>query len=105
MDKKIINLLNNNLRVIIPEFGAFIIRQQEPRIIVFNELLNGDDRILLENIMKTEGVEEEIAKQLLTDYVSNVQKAINSGKSFTIEGLGSIRKEINGRIQFIQEGL
>jgi nucleoid DNA-binding protein len=103
MDKKIVSLLNNNLRVIIPDFGAFIIRQQEPRIVVFNELLKNNDGLLIDHIMKSEGVETDVALQLLSDYTSQALRTMESGKVLTIEGLGTLQKDKNGRIAFTQE--
>jgi len=103
MEKKIVSLLNNNLRVIIPDFGAFIIRQQEPRIVVFNEFLKNNDGLLLDYIMKTENVDCDVAQQLLADFTGQAVKTIDSGRVLTIEGLGIIKKDRTGRIVFSPE--
>ncbi len=103
MDKKIVTLLSSNLRVIIPDFGAFIIRQQEPRIVVFNELLKGNDGLLTEFIKKTEGVETEVAEQLLSDFTSQSLRTLESGGILTIEGLGTLQKDKDGTLAFTQE--
>lgn len=103
MHKKIVSLLTNNLRVIIPDFGAFIIRQQEPRIVVFNELLKSNDGLLIDHIMKTEGVEQDVALQTLSDYTGHIMKVLESGNGFSIEGLGTLQKEISGNVTFLQE--
>lgn len=102
MEKKIIALLENNLRVIIPGLGAFVIRQEEPRVVAFNEQLNCDDGILKEYIQKTENVEPEIADQLLTDYLNYIRKMLDSGSDYVFEGLGVLRKEA-GKTIFIAE--
>lgn len=103
MDKKIVSLLDSNLRVIIPEFGAFIIRQQEPRVVVFNELLKNNDGLLIEYIIKTENVEPDIAEQMLADFISQVTRTIDSGKVFEIAGLGKLWKDKSGRLSFTPE--
>ena len=103
MDKKIVSLLDSNLRVIIPEFGAFIIRQQEPRAVVFNELLKNNDGLLIEHIIKTENVEPDIAEQMLADFISQVTRTIDSGKVFEIAGLGKLWKDKSGRLSFTPE--
>lgn len=100
MDEKIVSLLNNNLRVIIPDFGAFIIRQQEPRIVVFNEMLKNNDGLLLDYIIRKENVEQEIASQLLNDYTTQAYKILDSGNTFTIDGLGELQRDSYGRINF-----
>jgi hypothetical protein len=103
MDKKIVSLLNSNLRIIIPEFGAFIIRQQEPKIVVFNELLKNNDCLLIEYIMKTENVEADVAEQLLADFIGLAGRTIESGKVFVIEGIGKLWKDKTGKLLFAQE--
>jgi len=103
MEKKIASLLENNLRVIIPDFGAFIIRQQEPRIVVFNEFLKNNDGLLLDYIMKSENVECDVAQQLLGDYINQVNRTLESGGILAIEGIGSLKKDHKGRIAFSPE--
>ncbi|HLO57377.1 MAG TPA: SPOR domain-containing protein [Bacteroidales bacterium] len=103
MDDKIVSLLNNNLRVIIPDFGAFIIRQQEPIVVVFNEMLRNNDGLLLDYIIKTENVEPEIADQLLADYTNHAQRILDSGNTLTIRGLGDLHKDRFGKLVFSQE--
>jgi len=100
MEKSINALLNSNLRVIIPDFGAFIIRQNEPRIIVFNEFLRYNDGLLIEYIARTEGFETDIARNMVADYAVEVTKVLDSGKPYTIKGLGTLQKDSAGKIVF-----
>lgn len=100
MDKYIAALLDNNLRVIIPDLGAFILKQKEPKVVVFNESLKYDDGLLIDYMMKCENIDREIAQQQLSDFLTGVGKALESKKVFTVEGLGSLRKDFNGRIIF-----
>ena len=102
MEDTIIALLNNNLRVIIPDFGAFIIRQKQPRIIVFNEFLRYNDGILIDFIVKTEGIDRDIAEQRVLDFAEDGTKLLASGREMVIEGLGSLRKDSSGKINFIE---
>lgn len=103
MDKSINALLNNNLRVIVPEFGAFIIRQKKPRIVVFNEFLRYNDGLLIEDVAKTQGVDLEIARQLVTDYADTINKVLESGQSYIIKGIGKLQKDSDGKIIFTGE--
>lgn len=100
MDKYIAALLDNNLRVIIPDLGAFILKQKEPKVVVFNESLKYDDGLLIDYMMKCENIDRGIAQQQLSDFLTGVGKALESKNIFTIEGLGSLRKDFNGRIIF-----
>jgi nucleoid DNA-binding protein len=102
MEDTIIALLNNNLRVIIPDFGAFIIRQRQPRIIVFNEFLRYNDGILIDFIVKTEGIDREIAEQRVADFAEDGTKLLASGREMVIEGLGTLKKVGSGKISFIE---
>jgi|WetSurSiteA1Bulk_404760.scaffolds.fasta_scaffold00155_5 nucleoid DNA-binding protein len=104
MEKSINALLNSNLRVIIPDFGAFIIKQKDPRIIVFNEFLRYNDGLLIEAIAKSEGVELETARQLVADYVLNVTKLLDSGKGYKLKGIGMLEKDSSGKVVFESEG-
>jgi hypothetical protein len=103
MDKNIVTLLNNNLRVIIPDLGAFIIKQKEPKIVVFNEFLKYDDGLLIEFMVKAEGIEKEMAWQQLSDYTGNASKVLEAGDIFTIKGVGTLQKERSGKIEFTAE--
>lgn len=103
MEKKIVSLLNTNLRVILPDFGAFIIRQQEPRGVVFNELLRTNDGLLLDYIMKSENVDCDAAQQMLSDYIHHAVHVLDSGSMLAIEGIGSLQKDNNGIITFLPE--
>ncbi len=100
MDKYITALLDNNLRVIIPDLGAFILKQKDPKVVVFNESLKHDDGLLINYMMKCENIDQGIAQQQLSDFLTGVGKALESKKVFAIEGLGSLRKDFNGRIIF-----
>ncbi|MFO7369742.1 MAG: SPOR domain-containing protein [Bacteroidales bacterium] len=100
MDKYIAALLDNNLRVIIPDLGAFILKQKEPKVVVFNESLKYDDGLLIDYMMKCENIDRGIAQQQLSDFLTGVSKALESKNVFIIDGLGSLRKDFNGRIIF-----
>jgi nucleoid DNA-binding protein len=100
MEKHILALLNSNLRVIIPEFGAFIIKQKQPRIVVFNEFLRYNDGLLIEYISKTEGIELDMARKLVEDYVAGLVKLLSAGKRCRIRGIGTLEQEESGKLLF-----
>ncbi|MBN2482285.1 MAG: hypothetical protein JXB19_11120, partial [Bacteroidales bacterium] len=103
MDEHIIALLNNNLRVIIPDFGAFIVRQKEPKVIVFNEFLRYNDGLLIDYIAKAEQIEKEIAEQRITIFAEEATKTLESGKDLQIKGLGMLTRDPSGKINFVSE--
>jgi nucleoid DNA-binding protein len=104
MEKHIQYLLNTNLRIIIPDFGAFIIRQKEPLVIVFNELLRYNDGLLIDYLARHENIEKDMAKHQVTEYAENLVKTLESGKEVKLEGIGTLRRTGEDKIEFVQAG-
>lgn len=104
MEKNIVALLEQNLRVIVPEFGAFIIRQKDPRMVIFNEFLRYDDGLLVDQIVKANRMEPEAARKELSNYVEFANKELDAGNEFSIEGLGTLKKDQAGKIVFTETG-
>jgi nucleoid DNA-binding protein len=104
MEKYLLKLLNNNLRIIIPDFGAFIIRQKEPLIIVFNELLRYNDGLLIDYIARQENIEKEMARHQVSEYSETLIKTLEAGTEIKLEGIGTLHKTSEGKIEFIQAG-
>ena len=100
MDKYIIELLDTNTRVIIPDFGAFIIKQKEPRLIVFNEFLRYNDGLLIDYVAKSENIDKEVAKKKVIEYVDKAGKNLTDNNEHSISGLGTLIKESTGKITF-----
>jgi hypothetical protein len=102
MDKYINKLLDANNRVIVPDFGAFIVKQLHPRTIVFNEFLRYNDGLLVDLLADEEKLDKETARQKIVDYVEDMNKKIDKGQKFTIPSLGTLAKEANGKISFVE---
>ncbi len=102
MDKYINKLLDANNRVIVPDFGAFIVKQLHPRTIVFNEFLRYNDGLLVDLLADEEKLDKETARQKIVDYVEDMNKKLDKGQKFTIASLGILAKEANGKISFVE---
>ena len=76
MEKFLINLLEKNNRVIIPELGAFIIRQNDPKELVFNDLLAIDDGLLAEHVIQSENISKKEAQDRIRQYANQIKKAL-----------------------------
>ncbi len=100
MDKYIIELLDTNTRVIIPDFGAFIVKQKEPRLIVFNEFLRYNDGLLIDYVAKSENINKDAAKKKVIEYVDKAGKNLTDNNEHLITGLGTLIKESTGKIAF-----
>jgi nucleoid DNA-binding protein len=103
MNKIIYELLNTNARVIIPDFGAFIIKQKNPRLIVFNEFLRYNDGLLIDYIAVSEGVDKSKAKEKVTKFVEEISQILSRGDEVFIDGLGKLVKDSSGKLTFIDE--
>jgi len=80
MEKYLTELLETNNRVIVPDLGAFIIRQQEPQELVFNDLLAFNDGMLTTHIKQMEGISMSKAQVKIEDFVDQVKKILTKGE-------------------------
>lgn len=102
MEKSLLNLLEKNSRVIIPDLGAFIIRQKDPYELVFNDLLAFNDGMLSEYIEKSEGISSGEAESRIAEYVESVKNRITKGEDVVLGELGSLAMDESGKIVFLQ---
>jgi len=98
MEKYILQILENNSRVIVPEFGAFIIKQKNPLNIVFNEFLQYNDGVLVDTVAKSEGIDRDSAKKLIDDFVKEINQKLDKGNPYMIDQLGALIKSSTGKI-------
>ena len=104
MENYILQILESNSRVIIPEFGAFIIKQKNPLTIIFNEFLQYNDGMLVDVISKKEGIDRDSAKQKIDDFVGKLNAELNSTGQYTLPGIGVVTKNTSGKISLEKEG-
>ncbi|MBI5218448.1 MAG: SPOR domain-containing protein [Bacteroidia bacterium] len=104
-------LLSDNNRIIIPDFGAFIARVSsnlkdagslENKTIVFNDILKFNDGLLLNYIIKVENVDITVALQKVTEYTENIKAEFNKGNTYFIEGIGRLQKDMRGNVILVQ---
>ncbi len=98
MNKIINDLLNSNARVIIPDFGAFIIKQKSPRLIVFNEFLRYNDGLLIDYLSAKDNISKDVAKLKVTHFVEELNKKLEAGEEIVLEGMGKLIKESSGKL-------
>ncbi len=100
MEKYLIELLETNNRVIVPDLGAFIIRQQEPRELVFNDLLAFNDGMLTTHIKQQEGISMSKAQVKIEEFVDLVKKVLTKGDIYHLENLGYLKMDDSSKIEF-----
>jgi hypothetical protein len=103
MENILINLLEANNRVIVPELGAFILRQKDPRELAFNDLLAFNDGMLSDHLEKTEGLSSEEAEKRIKEFVADTKNNLSKGKNVKLEGLGILSMDAAGKILFSEK--
>jgi len=100
MEKYILDLLKENSRVIIPEFGAFIIRQQNPPEIAFNSLLTFNDGILTEYVSHNSGISFLEAQAKVNDYVEKLKADLKLHNRLSFNNIGWVWLDESNEKQF-----
>ncbi len=102
MEKHILTLIKENNRVIIPNFGAFIVAKENGFTILFNNFLSFNDGLLIDYVASTERISKDEAIKKVEKYVENVKSELDSKGQFIIKGLGTFTKDATGILRFAQ---
>ncbi len=100
MDKFLIELLQLNNSVILPDFGAIVIANENTGDVMFNEYLKFNDGKLIALLVANSTMDEQEATNMVAKYVRDIQIQLDKGDSYDIFGLGSFSKEQDGTIVF-----
>ncbi|MCU4162401.1 HU family DNA-binding protein [Carboxylicivirga caseinilyticus] len=102
MEKHILSLIKENNRVIIPNFGAFIVAKENGFTILFNNFLSFNDGLLIDYVASNEGITSEQASEKVDKYVEEVKQKLDSSGEYIINGLGTFTKDATGILRFTQ---
>src|SRR6056297_90081 len=105
-------LLATNNRVIIPNFGAFLVRatsknkdanslDKKLKNIYFSPFLKFNDELLEKYIIKKENVSKEQATEKIKEFIETVKKELDNEKPFEIKDFGKFIIDKQGKVQFI----
>ena len=102
--------------VIIPEFGGFVGNNKSAILnkntntiyppskeILFNKNLRINDGLLINHISNSEVISNEKSKELVSDYVKNINEKLQKIRTFRIEKVGLLSTDISGNILFLQD--
>ncbi len=103
MEKYLLQILESNNRVIVPEFGAFIIKQKNPLTIIFNEFLQYNDGMLVDAISKKEGIDRDSAKKKIDEFIVKLNSELESAGQYVLPGIGVVTKGTSGKISLEKE--
>jgi nucleoid DNA-binding protein len=76
-------LIESNNRIIIPDFGAFMIQDSpEGKQISFNDFLKFNDGLLVNQIIKTDKVSKIQATDQIKEFITEVEKSFAQNKPY-----------------------
>lgn len=115
LDAYIKELIAHNNRVIIPNFGAFLLRatsknknkkelSDKIEDIYFSPFLKFNDELLVNHIMQKEGTDQSGAMDKINQYIKAIEQHVRDKDAYTIEGLGDFYMDDQGKIQFKVHG-
>jgi len=94
-------LIESNNRIIIPDFGAFMIQDTpEGKQISFNDFLKFNDGLLVNQIIKTDKISKNQASDQVKEFISAVEKNFSQNKPYFMEGIGQLTRDSSGNIKF-----
>ncbi len=90
--------LQENRRLIIPQLGAFLVKEPG-RVVLFSQLLTKDDGVL-HNLLIENGLSDIGASGLINRLLFDVRYIIENGGEYTLEGVGLFSVKENGVLHF-----
>lgn len=90
--------LESHKRLVIPQFGAFVVKTPG-QCVLFTELLRRDDGVL-RSLLREEGMNELEAAGEIDRFLFEVRHAVQGGREYVMEGFGLFRGGPNGTIAF-----
>lgn len=99
LNRIIAQYLESHRRLVIPQMGAFIVKEPGSSVL-FSELLKRDDGVLL-SLLTSEGIGEAAAAGEIDRFVLEVRRAVQQGREFPLEGLGVLKAGPNATISFV----
>ncbi len=102
MDQYIKELLLLHSKIILPQFGAIVIANEETGELSFNEYLNYDDGKLSALLESESNMDLQEAQNRVAKFVRDLKLQLNKGETYSIFQLGEFRKDDDG--SFIFEG-
>lgn len=91
--------LESHRRLVIPQMGAFIVKEPGSSVL-FSELLKRDDGVL-QSLLTAAGIGEAAAAAEIERFVAEVRRAVQQGREFPLEGLGVLKAGPNATISFV----
>lgn len=98
-------LIEKNTRVILPEFGAFLVKDDgtgafKPENITFSPFLRFNDGVLEEALTKGKGISKDEAGKQIATFVDEIKTSLLNEGSFTVGSFGYLYRDTRGSVHF-----
>jgi len=104
-------LLATNNRVIIPNYGAFLVRatskskdantlEEKLKDVYFSPFLKFNDELLEKYIIQKENVTKEQATEKINAFIEEIKKELDQEKPYEIKNFGTFTADKQGKVQF-----
>ncbi|HOG19518.1 MAG TPA: hypothetical protein PKW37_03645, partial [Salinivirgaceae bacterium] len=95
-------LLETNNRVIVPDFGAFMVKLEAgKRKVTFNDFLKYNDGLLINHVASKEKISKDDAFKKVREFAKELIAALKTNQKFPVASMGFLVKDERGGIQFI----
>lgn len=105
----LIELIKNNTRVILPEFGAFLIKDDgsgnfKPENLTFSPFLRYNDGMLEDKLASKNKITKDKAKELLASYIEQLKQELATKNTYELKDIGVLYLDKRGSIHFDPTG-
>ena len=90
--------LEHNKRLVVPNLGAFIVKEAG-RTVLFSNLIKADDGVL-RSLVERNGVSQLEAAGVVDRFVFEVKESLEKSGVCALSGFGELRNGANGTLQF-----
>ena len=102
VNKIIADYLKTSKRLVVPQFGAFI-RKEDSGTIAFVPFLKKDDGVLTQLLCSAYGLTPNDAQTVINAFVEEVKESVSTHGVYIIEGVGNITTDPNGILRMESE--
>lgn len=103
--KFLIELIESNTRVILPDFGAFLVKEDgsgvfKPENITFSPFLRFNDGVLEDALMKSQKIGKDEAARQIAAYIEQLRTNLQNDGVFPLANYGQLYRDKRGSIHF-----
>lgn len=108
--KFLVELIEKNTRVILPEFGAFLVKDDgtgtyKNSNVTFSPFLRYNDGMVEDALASAKKISKDEAKKQLNRYIEDIKSKLLNEKSLAIENLGLFKLDKRGSVHFVPKDL